>query len=132
MRRRDFIGVLGGAVVWPLTARAQQPERMRRIVMLISTSADDPDAQGPFVAAFLQGLQQLGWTDGHNVRIDARWGASNPDRIRECVAELAKLAPDIIFAIGPTTLGPLLLWRASSWSLCGAICKPASSQLAQS
>ena len=108
MRRRDLIkGVAGSAAAWPFAARAQSQEHVRRIAMLIALGADNADAQA-YRAAFLQALQQLGWTDGHNVRIDARWGASNPDRIRGYVAELATLAPDMIFAIGPTTLGPLL------------------------
>ncbi|MGC2073582.1 MAG: hypothetical protein WA694_20105 [Pseudolabrys sp.] len=71
MRRRDFVSLIGGsAVVWPLVARAQQGERMRRVGVLESLSED------PYLAAFLQGLQQLGWADGHNVRIDTRWGAA--------------------------------------------------------
>ena len=75
MRRREFLGVLGGAAAaWPLAARAQQPERVRRIGVLMASAADDPEAR-PASAAFLQGLQQLGWTDGRNVRIDTRWAA---------------------------------------------------------
>src|SRR5512136_1258084 len=109
MRRPEFITLLGGAAMaWPLTARAQQPERMRRILVLMSTAADDPGAQGPLIAAFLQRLQQLGWTDGRNVQINTRWGGSNPDRMRRYVAELAALAPDVILAVGPATLEPLL------------------------
>ena len=74
MKRREFITLLGGAAAaWPLAARAQQRERMRRIGVLMSLAADDPEAQAR-IAAFLQGLQQLGWTDGRNVRIDYRWG----------------------------------------------------------
>ena len=77
MKRREFITLLGGAAVvllaLPRAARAKQPERMRRILVLISTAADDPDAQGPLIAAFLQGLQKLGWTDGRNVQINTRW-----------------------------------------------------------
>jgi hypothetical protein len=88
IRRRDFITLLGGAAVaWPLAARAQQGERMRRIGVLLSTGANDPVGR---IAAFLQGLQQLGWTDGRNVRIDARWGGGNADDIRKYAAELAK------------------------------------------
>jgi hypothetical protein len=80
-KRREFITLLGGAAAaWPLSARAQQPERMRRIGVLMSLAADDP--QGPARAeAFLQGLQQLGWTDSRNVRIDTRWGGGDPDRV---------------------------------------------------
>jgi putative ABC transport system substrate-binding protein len=107
MRRREFITLLGGAAAtWPFAARAQ-PERLRRIDMLISTAEDDPDTQVR-ITAFLQGLQQLGWTEGRNVRINTRWGASDPDRIRGYVAELAALAPDIIVATGAATLGPVL------------------------
>ena len=107
MQRREFITLIGGAVAaWPLAARAQ-PERLRRIDMLISTAEDDPDTHTR-VTAFLQRLQQLGWTDGRNVQINSRWGASNPDRIRGYVAELTALAPDIIVAIGAATLGPVL------------------------
>ncbi len=106
MRRRDFIAVFGGAALWGHRAQAQ-PERQRNIIVLVSTEAEDPDTQAR-VTAFLQGLQQLGWTDGRNVRITSRWNASSPDRIRKYVAELAGLAPDIIVATGAATLGPLL------------------------
>jgi len=106
--RRNFIELLGGAAVaWPFAARAQQPERLRRIDILMSTAADDPDSQVR-ATAFLQGLKQLGWTDGRNVRINTHWGMSDPDLIRGYVAELAALAPDIIIATGAATLGPLL------------------------
>jgi len=105
VRRRDLIKVIAGsAIAWPLAARAK-PER--HIVMLISTDAEDPDTQAR-VTALLQGLQQLGWTDGRNIRISTRWSASNPDRIRKYVAELSGLAPDITVAPGAATLGPLL------------------------
>ena len=108
MNRREFIVLLGGATVaWPLTIRAQQPERIRRIGVLIPIAADGPDAQAN-IAAFLQGMQQLGWTDGRNVRIDYRWGAGDTDLIRKHAAELAALAPDVIFATGGVTVGPLL------------------------
>jgi putative ABC transport system substrate-binding protein len=107
MQRREFITLLSGAAIaWPLTARAQ-PERLRRIVVLMSTAADDPDTQAR-MTAFLQGLQQLGWTDGRNVQINTRWDASDPDRIRRYLAEMGALAPDIIIATGAATLGPLL------------------------
>jgi putative ABC transport system substrate-binding protein len=107
MQRREFITLLGGATAaWPLAALAQ-PERLRRIDILRSTAEDDPDTQTR-ITAFLQGLQQLGWTEGRNVRINTRWGASDPDRIRGYVAELTTLAPDIIVAIGAATLGPVL------------------------
>jgi putative ABC transport system substrate-binding protein len=107
LRRREFITLLGGAVAaWPLAARAQ-PGGMRRIGVLMSQPADDPESQRR-VTAFAQGLQQLGWTDGRNVRSDYRWGAADADRIRRYAGELAALAPDVILAAGSVTLGPLL------------------------
>jgi putative ABC transport system substrate-binding protein len=106
--RRKFITGLGGtAVAWPLNARAQQPDRMRRVGVLRGTPASDPDAQAQHVA-FLQGLQQLGWTDGRNVRIDARWAAGNAADARKYAAELVALAPDVILAGGSSMVEPLL------------------------
>jgi ABC-type uncharacterized transport system substrate-binding protein len=108
MRRRDVIRLLGGAAAWPLAAGAQQPERMRRIGVLSGGGgADDPDTQGQ-IGAFLQGLQQLGWIDGRNMRIDTRWGAGNADNIRKYSVELAALAPDVILTIGTATMSSLL------------------------
>jgi len=106
MRRREFITLIGGAAAWPLTAHAQQPERMRRIGAFAGIE-DDAEGQARF-AAFLQGLRQLGWTDGRNVRIDYRWGGGNADNIRKYAAELASLAPDVILAAGAAAVGPLL------------------------
>jgi putative tryptophan/tyrosine transport system substrate-binding protein len=106
MRRREFITFFGSAAAaWPLAARAQQAERIRRIGVLMSLAADDPEDQAR-VAAFRQGLQQLGWTDGRNIRIDYRWGAGEPDRYRKYAAELVALGPDVILATGDAT-GPL-------------------------
>jgi putative tryptophan/tyrosine transport system substrate-binding protein len=108
MKRRDFITLLGGtAATWPLAARAQQPERMRRIGVLDTLGADDPEAQARN-GAFVQGLQQLGWTIGHNVRVDTRWSAGSVDTMRRNVTELVALAPDVILATGTPSLGPLL------------------------
>jgi putative ABC transport system substrate-binding protein len=107
MRRRAFITLLGGAAAWPLAAGAQQAERMRRIGVLMSTAANDPLGQAR-IAAFLHGLQQLGWTDGRNVRIDTRWGGGNADDIRKYAAELVGMAPDVILASGGSVAGPLL------------------------
>src|SRR6202166_1175626 len=108
MRRREFITLLGGAsVAWPLPARAQERERMRRIGMLLPAAANDSEYQAR-VGAFLQGLQQFGWTIGRNVRIDTRWAGANADDIRRHAAELAALAPDVILAHGASTVGPLL------------------------
>jgi putative tryptophan/tyrosine transport system substrate-binding protein len=95
MQRRDFLGVLSGVAAWPLAARAQQPERMRRIGVLMPLAADDPIARAR-VEAFLQGLQQFGWTDGRNVRIEYRWAVGDADRTRRDAAELVALAPDVI------------------------------------
>src|SRR5215468_7418706 len=86
MRRREFITLLCGAAVWPLAARAQQPERMRRIGILLPAAADDPVYQTR-VGAFLQELQSLGWSIGRNVRIDTRWGAANAAQIRRHAAD---------------------------------------------
>jgi putative ABC transport system substrate-binding protein len=109
MRRREFITLFGGAVVmWPLAARAQQGERVRRIGVLVASAADDSEFQAR-IAAFLQGLAQLGWTDGGNVRIDVRWATANATDLRRHAAELAALAPDVILsASGTTTAAPLL------------------------
>ena len=87
MRRREFITVLGGAVAWPLAARAQQGERVRRVGVLMNLAANDPEALRR-MTAFVQGLQQRGWTEGGNVRIDIRWAAGSTDRFRTYAAEL--------------------------------------------
>jgi putative ABC transport system substrate-binding protein len=112
MRRRAFITLLGGAavapaVLWPLVARAQQPDRVRRIGILLPATADDAEFQ-TWVGAFLQGLGQTGWTIGRNVRIDTRWATANVAAIRRHAAELAALAPDVILAHASSTVGPLL------------------------
>jgi len=108
MKRREFITLLGGAAAaWPLAARAQQSERMRRIGVLMSLAADDPEGQAR-LTAFVQGLQELGWTDGRNVQIDYRWPAGDAERIRRYAAELAALAPDIILAGGGAVVPSLL------------------------
>jgi putative tryptophan/tyrosine transport system substrate-binding protein len=108
MRRRDFIsGIAGSAAAWPLAARAQQNESMRRIGVVTNLATGDPEDQARD-AAFLQALQQLGWTVGRNVRIDYRWGAADADRNRRNATELAALAPDVILVTGTPVLGPLL------------------------
>jgi putative ABC transport system substrate-binding protein len=96
MTRREFITLLGGAAAWPLAARAQ-PERMRRIGVLMNRAADDPYGQAR-LAAFQQALQQLGWSDGRNVRIDIRWHENDADRARRYAQELVALAPDVVLA----------------------------------
>ena len=108
MRRREFISLVGvTAVGWPLAARAQQPERMRRIGILLAATADDVEFQA-WVGAFLQALALLGWTIGRNVRIDTRWATANAGEIRRHAAEMVALAPDVILAHGASTVGPLL------------------------
>jgi putative ABC transport system substrate-binding protein len=108
MRRREFITLLGGAVAaWPLAVRAQQPERMRRIGVLINQAADDPEFQARN-ATLLQALQELGWTVGRNMRIDYRWGPVDADGLRRYAAELVALAPDVILAQGGGAVGALL------------------------
>ena len=111
MRRRDFIKVVtGSAITWPLDARAQQTEQMRRIGVLMNAVADDPQGQVR-IAAFQQTMQQLGWSEGRNVRIDIRWGGNDVERDRRYAAELIALAPDVIMAAG--TLSTLALQRHS-------------------
>ena len=97
MRRREFIGSLGGVAAWPLAARAQQPERMRRIGVLMNLAVGDPEGETRR-AAFLHALQQLGWSDGRNVRIDYRWAAGDAGHFQRYAEELLALAPDVIFA----------------------------------
>lgn len=107
MRRREFIGLVGGAAAWPFATRAQQAERVRRIGVLMAAPADDPEYQARIVA-LMQRLQQLGWVDGSNVRVDMRW-SPDPNDLRRHAAELAALAPDVIVAAtGTTTIAPLL------------------------
>ena len=107
MQRREFITLLcGAAFAWPLAARAQQADRMRRVGVLLNRVADDPEEQAR-LAAFLQGLQELGWTDGRNVRIDYGWAADDADRLRTYAAELVALAPDVILAGGGASVAAL-------------------------
>jgi putative tryptophan/tyrosine transport system substrate-binding protein len=108
MKRREFITLIGGAVAaWPLAARAQQPSQMRRVGVLMSTGASDPEGQSR-LAAFIQGLQELNWAVGRNIEIDIRWVASNADNIRKYAAELAAVAPDVMLVSGGSLVGPLL------------------------
>ena len=108
MKRRAFITLIcGAAAAWPLAARAQQTDRVRRIGVLMSTAADDAEGQAR-LRAFVQGLQELGWTDGRNVRFDYRWPAGDAERIRKYAAELVALAPDVILAGGGAVVPSLL------------------------
>ena len=107
MRRREFITLLGGAAAaWPTAAGAQQPERMRRVGVLLPIAMDDADYQ-LWVGAFVKALEELGWIDGRNVRVDIHWATANATEIRKQAAELAALAPDVILAPGTSTVGPL-------------------------
>ena len=107
LKRRAFITLLGGAAAWPIAARAQQTQRMRRIGVLDTLAADDPEASVRH-GAFMQGLQELGWTIGRNLRVDTRWAAFDTARIRSLAAEMVALAPDVIFTGGFSTIRPLL------------------------
>ena len=108
MRRRDFIKVIGGgAVAWPLAARAQQRERLRRVAVLEPIAKDTPSAQARYTA-FLQAFEKLGWTDGRNVQIEARWSGGNNVELRKYAEELVSLAPDVILAGGGTVAEVML------------------------
>jgi putative ABC transport system substrate-binding protein len=108
MRRREFIAGLGGAAAWPLVADAQ--ERMRRVGVLMNTTAEEPEAQS-YLAAFQQGMQELGWSVGRNLRVELRWGSGDAELTRRYAAELAALSPDVMLAAG----GPVVsaMQRAS-------------------
>jgi putative tryptophan/tyrosine transport system substrate-binding protein len=107
VKRREFIALIGSAAAWPLAARAQPPERLRRIGVLTPLPADHPDAKARH-AAFLESLRQLGWSEGHNVRIEARWSAGDPAITRKHAAELVALAPEVILAAGSAGLPAIL------------------------
>src|SRR5262245_37947066 len=109
-KRRDVITLLGGAAAWPLAASAQQIDKVRRIGVLLPATADDPVWQTRF-GAFLQGLQQSGWSIGQNVRIETRWATINAAEIRRHAAELAALTPDVVLAYGTSTMGA---WRQAT------------------
>jgi len=106
LKRREFITLIGGAAAWPLAARAQVPDRVRRIGVLMNLAVDDPEGQAR-IAAFHQGLQEFGWTIGRNARIDYRWGAGDVERIRRDAAELVALAPDVILSSGTPSAAAL-------------------------
>jgi putative tryptophan/tyrosine transport system substrate-binding protein len=104
VKRRDFITLLGGAATWPLAARAQESERVRRVGVLMNTTPDEPESQAR-ITALAQGLQEAGWSVGRNLRIDTRWSSGNRARLRKEAADLVALGPDVIVAgVGPTTL----------------------------
>jgi putative ABC transport system substrate-binding protein len=132
IRRRVFITLLGGAAAaWPVAARAQQGERVRRIGALMNLAADDPEALGR-VAAFAQGLGELGWTIGRNVRIDARWAAGNADNFRKYAAELVALAPDGILATSTQAVAALQQATHTVPIVFGSIIDPVGAGFVQS
>ena len=106
MRRRKFISLLGGAAAWPVAARAQQPDRMRLVGVLMPYAESDSDAQS-FLAAFRVALANLGWSEGSNLRIELRWSAADPDKIRTFAKELVDLRPDAIFGVSTPAIGAL-------------------------
>jgi putative ABC transport system substrate-binding protein len=111
LRRRDFIALLGGAAAWPVAVRGQQPDRVRRVSMLLSIAENDPEATSR-IKAFQRGMRDLGWIEGRNVRIDYRFAASDPNKIREYVAEFIGLVPDVI--VGNGTAVVAVLQRATT------------------
>ena len=106
MRRREFIAIVGSAAAWPIAARAQQPERMRRIGVLMAYTESDSAAQS-WLAAFRAALAKLGWTEGSNLRIELRWSAADADRMRTLAKELIDLRPDAIFGVTTPAIGAL-------------------------
>ena len=107
LQRREFIAGLGGAAAWPLAARAQQPQRMRRIGVLMNLASDDPESVA-HISAFAQGLAERGWIIDRNVQVEYRWGVGDPELFRRYAKELVDLAPDVIVAQGTVSAGPLL------------------------
>src|SRR6516164_4618353 len=106
MRRREFISLVGVAAAWPLAARAQQPDRMRRIGVLMNVAADTQLGQ-PYIRAFREALSKLGWSDGGNLRLDVRWGENDVELDRKYATELVGLAPDLLFGSGTLSVAAL-------------------------
>ena len=135
MKRREFISLLGSAaatsVSWPLAAKAQRAERVRRIGVLMNLSADDPEGQAR-VAAFLQGLQEAGWAVGRNLRIDIRWGAGDVERIRSYAAELVAFAPDVILASTNQVMVPMQQATRTVPTVFAAVTDPVAGGFAES
>ena len=107
MKRREFIGLMGATAAWPMVAQAQQSKQVRRIGVLTAYSESDPEAQAR-VAAFREGLQKLGWTEGRNIRIDARWAASDAALMQRFAQELVALQPELILSSSTPTTAALL------------------------
>ena len=113
MNRRQFIALVGGVSAWPLPARSQTPDRMRRIALMMPYGESDSESQGR-IAALRESLEKLGWTDGHNLRVDYRWDVDNPERARAVAKELAASAPDLIM---PSTTQMLAAVEAETRSI---------------
>jgi len=107
MRRREFISLLGGATAWPLAARAQQPERMRRVAVLTPYAKSDPLAQTWF-NAFVEGMQAVGWIEGRNVRVDVRWAGGAVDQLQRLAKELVDLQPEVVLAMTTPSVNAVL------------------------
>jgi putative ABC transport system substrate-binding protein len=131
IRRRQFITLLGGAAAWPMAARAQQGERIRRIGVLMNLDADDSEGQAR-LAAFLQGLQEAGWAVGRNARIDIRWGAGDPEQIRKYVREVVALTPDVILASTNEVMVPLRQATRNIPIVFAAVTDPVAAGLVES
>src|SRR6478752_6549833 len=132
MKRRKFITLMGGAAAsWPLAARAQQGERMRRIGVLMSMVESDPRGL-ELITAFAQGLAELGWTVGRNVRIEYRWGANDPETFRKYAKEVVALAPDVVLAAGTPSVAALLQSSRSIPIVFTAVTDPVGAGLVDS
>jgi putative ABC transport system substrate-binding protein len=132
MHRREFITLFGGtAIAWPLMARAQEAERMKRIAVLMNSTEDNLDSQANY-AQFLQVVRQSGWTDGRNVRIETRWGGGDADTIRKRAEELVALVPDVILATGNVAMTPLLRATRTVPIVFVAVADPVGSGLVES
>jgi ABC transporter substrate binding protein len=132
LKRRDVIALLGGAAAWPLAARTQG-ERMRRVAVLWGGTDREGDPRShPYSAAFLQALQQLGWTDGRNVRIDYRWPAGDADKARKYAAELVALAPEVILASGTMSVAALQALSRTLPIVFAAVADPAGAGFVES
>jgi putative ABC transport system substrate-binding protein len=125
VKRREFLSILGGVAAWPMAAHAQQPERMRRIGVLMSTTETEPEEKS-IVAAFVSTLASAGWMPGRNVTIDYRWGAGDPHRMQEYARELVALAPDVILAKGGSV--PSVVQATSTVPIVFVVLSDASAQ----
>jgi len=126
MRRRTFISLVGGAATWPLAARAQQPERMRRIGVLMGYAENDSEAQA-WIAAFREGLQKLGWTEGRNVRVDTRWASADAEAMQRFAQELVALQPDLILSATTPAVAALLQQTRTIPIVFAAVADPVGS-----